>query len=281
MFAGLLALLASLSWGTSDFLAGVESRRASAWGVALVGQAVAAVGSLVVLVVLAPAAPSTGIIVVLVLGGVSSATGVFAAYRALAITKMSVVAPIYAGAAVVPVVWGLARAQLPDVLQAVGIVATLIGIVVISRPGPEAPGEGLPVTRAGVLLAVTAAVALGLMLVALDYGAAADRSWAVAVVRCTATLCIAGVVVATRPPLRLRRPAAPLLLVVGLLILAANALFAAATTMATLSVVGVLGWLGPAVTVLWARAVLHERMRPLQWAAAVLVLVGVVCLAAG
>ncbi len=61
----------------------------------------------------------------------------------------------------------------------------------------------------------------------------------------------------------------------------ANAAFAAATTMADLSVVGVLGWLGPAVIIVWARVLLHERLRPVQWLAAAMVLAGVVCLALG
>ena len=61
----------------------------------------------------------------------------------------------------------------------------------------------------------------------------------------------------------------------------ANTLFAGATAVGDLSVVAVLGWLSPAVTVLLARLVLHERLRPLQWAAAVTVLAGVVCLALG
>jgi chloramphenicol-sensitive protein RarD len=79
----------------------------------------------------------------------------------------------------------------------------------------------------------------------------------------------------------MRRATVPLLIVVGLLILAANALFTIATTTGNLSVVGVLGWLGPAVIVFWARVALHERLRPAQWLAAALVLAGVVCLALG
>jgi drug/metabolite transporter (DMT)-like permease len=43
----------------------------------------------------------------------------------------------------------------------------------------------------------------------------------------------------------------------------------------------VLGWTSPAVTIAWAALLLHERLRPFQWAAAALVLAGVVCLAVG
>lgn len=281
MLASLLALLASLSWGTSDFLAGVEARRTTAWGVALVSQVVAALGSLALLAVLAPATPAAGVVVVLVLGGLSSTVGVFAQYRALTLAKMSVVSPIIAGAAVVPVLWGIMRGEHPAPLQLAGVVATLLGIVLISRPATAAPEDRQRVNRTGILLAVVAALGIGLMLVALDYGAAADQFWSVAVVRCSATLFIATSLGATRPALRLRRGAVPVLLLVGALILAANALFATATTMGYLSVVAVLGWLSPAVTIVWARILLHEHLRPAQWAAAGLVLAGVVCLALG
>ena len=81
--------------------------------------------------------------------------------------------------------------------------------------------------------------------------------------------------------IRLRRRAIPGLLVVGLLIVAANLLFTSATTFGDLSIVGVLGWLNPAVTMVWARVVLKEHLRPLQLAAACLVFAGVVCLTLG
>ena len=51
MLAAVLALLASFSWGTSDFLAGLESRRSTAWTAALGGQVVAALSLLALIVV--------------------------------------------------------------------------------------------------------------------------------------------------------------------------------------------------------------------------------------
>jgi len=277
--ASLLALTASLCWGTSDFLAGFESRRSSVWAVALVGQVVAAVGSLVLAATVAPEAPGAGTLAVLVAGGLSSAVGVIAGYRAMVLTKMSVAAPIFAGAAVVPVLWGVAGGDRPGPVQWAGVVAALAGIAWISRGSSGTAGGPQLVSRSGVALAVLAALGIGGMLVALDGGATGDPYWPVTVVRCSATLAIVAFVLLARPRVRLRRAAGPVLLLVGLLILVANAAFAAASSMADLSVVAVLGWLGPAVIVFWARVALHEHLRPAQWAAAGLVLAGVVCLA--
>lgn len=279
MLAAALALLASLSWGTSDFLAGLQARRSTAWTAALGGQVVASLALIALLLVVAPARPSLGAMAAPLVGGAVGGIGVVLQYRALALVDMSVVSPIVAGAALVPVLWGTAIGERPGALQIVGIAMTLTGIVLISRRAPGAAATA--VDRIGVLVAAGAAVAFGLFLVALKYGGKADPLWTVTVARTAAVLMLLGVAGATRPAIRLRRGALPALVVVGLLIVAANLLFTSATTLGYLSIVGVLGWLNPAVTMGWARVVLHERLRPLQIGAAVVVFAGIVCLTLG
>jgi drug/metabolite transporter (DMT)-like permease len=68
---------------------------------------------------------------------------------------------------------------------------------------------------------------------------------------------------------------------IGFFDLLANLLFVLATGRGLLSVVGVLAALYPAVTVLLARVVLHERLTRAQNAGVLVTLVGVVALAAG
>jgi drug/metabolite transporter (DMT)-like permease len=279
MLAAALALLASLSWGTSDFLAGLQARRSTAWTAALGGQVVASLALIALLIVVAPARPTLGAMAAPLVGGAVGGIGVVLQYRALALVDMSVVSPIIAGAALVPVLWGAAIGERPSALQIAGIVLTLAGIVLISRRTPGAVAAALD--RTGVLVAAAAAVAFGLFLVALKYGGKADPLWTVTVARTAAVLMLLAVAGATRPAIRLRRRALPALVVIGLLIVAANLLFTSATTLGYLSIVGVLGWLNPAITMGWARVVLHERLRPLQVGAAVLVFAGIVCLTLG
>ena len=281
MTAALLALLASFSWGTSDFLAGLESRRSTAWTAALGGQVVASLSLLSLLVVSAPDQPPLATLAAPALGGAIGSMGVVLQYRALALVDMSVVSPIIAGAALVPLLWGTATGERPGTLQLAGIVCTLAGIVLISRKVRRTEDEPESLDRRGVLLAVLSATAFGLFLVALDSGGEADPLYTVAVTRTTAVLTLLAVVVTARPVIRLRRRALPTLLVVGVLIAAANLLFASATTSGYLSIVGVLGWLNPAITMAWAAAVLHERLRPLQVVAAALVFAGIVCITVG
>jgi drug/metabolite transporter (DMT)-like permease len=281
VLATALALLASVMWGTSDFGAGLLARRSSFWAVVLVGLTTAAAAMLLAVLVLHRAPPSAATFMVLVAGGVLSATSGFAYFRAVTFTKMSVAAPIIAGAAAVPVLWGFVSGEHPPPLQLAGILATIAGIMVISLPGPAAPDDEMPVTLAGVLLSVAASLCAGLMVVALDYGAARDPLWAVAGVRWAAAGWAAVWIGVARPTLHLRPRLIPLIALMGLMVVAANLLFAAATTLADLSIVAVLGWIGPAVTVLLARTFLYERLRPVQWVAAFVILAGVVLLSLG
>jgi drug/metabolite transporter (DMT)-like permease len=281
MLAAVLALLASFSWGTSDFLAGLESRRSTAWTAALGGQVVASLALIALLLATAADRPAFPALVAPVLGGAVGAIGVVLGYKALELADMSVVSPIIAGAALVPVTWAVAAGERPGPVQMMGIALTLLGMVLIARGRPAGAAAQRDRGRAGIVAAVGCAVTLGLFLVALDYGGRSDPLFTVTVARTTAALTLLAVVMVARPAIRLRRRALPALLVVGLLIVAANILFTSATTFGDLSVVGVLGWLNPAVTMVWARLVLHERLRPLQLGAAALVFAGIVCLTLG
>jgi len=281
MLAAVLALLASFSWGTSDFLAGLESRRSSAWTAALAGQAVASLSLLCLLAVAAPARPAFSALAAPALGGAVGAAGVVLGYKAYTLADMSLVSPIIAGAALVPVTWGIAAGERPGAVQVLGIALALLGIVLISRAGTAVAGARRDRARAGVVAAVGCALALGLFLVALDYGGRVEPLYAVTTARTTAAAVLLVVAAVVRPTVRLRRRALPALLVVGLLIAAANILFTSATTHGYLSLVGVLGWLNPAVTMAWAAVVLRERLRATQLLAAALVFAGIVCITLG
>jgi drug/metabolite transporter (DMT)-like permease len=281
MLAALLSLLASVCWGTSDFLAGLESRRSTAWTAALAGQLVAALSLLCLLALTAPERPALAALAAPALGGAVGAVGVVLGYKSYTLADMSVVSPIIAGAALVPVAWGVGTGERPGAVQALGITLTLLGIVLIARGSRSDFGARGQHTRAGVFAAIGCAVALGLFLVALDYGGRIGPLYSVTTARTTAALVLLAVAALTRPRIRLRRRALPALLVVGVLIAAANVLFISATTLGYLSVVGVLGWLNPAVTMVLAAVVLRERLRPLQLGAAVLVFAGIVCITLG
>jgi len=210
--------------------------------------------------------------------GAAGALALTAFYRALAIGTMSIVAPISATGAAVPVVVGLATGDRPGALVLAGMAIAVAGVILASR---EAPGEeaGDRSGRRSILLALVAALGFGTFFVGMDSAADADVFWALLWARAAAvTLLLAGAAI-VRPPLRVDRPSAAILCGVGALDLAANALFALATTEGLLSLVAVLGSLYPVVTVLLARAVLHERVQMLQGVGVGAALAGVLLIA--
>lgn len=282
MIAALTALAAAGLWGTSDFLGGLFSRGRSAVIVLGVAQAAGLVAIALVMVVWAGPFPGTAILAPSLLAG-SVGLGVLALYRALAIGPMSVVAPLGALAAVVPVVVGIAGGDRVSVLQVVGMAAAVVGCFLAARAPSDEPAPA-PGSRAGIAYALVAALLIGLGFVGLEDAADEDVLWGLGLSRAVAVvaLVVATIVVAVRgtPVAGQIAPLAPLV-VVGLLDMSANGLFAYASTLGLLSVTSVLSSVYPVATVLLARVVLHERMVRPQVAGVVIAFGGIALLAAG
>jgi drug/metabolite transporter (DMT)-like permease len=213
--------------------------------------------------------------------GVFGGSGLYFFYRGLAIGPMSIVAPIAACGAIVPVVVALAQGHAPGILAAVGIAAALSGIVLVSLPSGEGDEKGSP--RAALPVAVGAAISFGLFFVFLDAGAAAGGPalWVVAGARIGSLALLSLVALRARQPLPLPSHRIGPVAVVGLIDTTANVLFTYAAASGNLGVVSVLGSLYPVATVLLARSVLAERLNRPQTAGVAVALTGVALMAAG
>jgi drug/metabolite transporter (DMT)-like permease len=260
------ALIASLLWGTADFLGGQASRRHPAAMVAFVGQAAGFVALALILVLHGVDAKA---IVPGLFTGVLGAVAVLSFYRALAVGTMSIVAPIVATSAAVPVLYGVFDGERPGALQWIGIIAALLGVMLASNE----PGGKAEDSRLALKLAAVAALGIGISLVFLDRAAEHDALTGVAAARVAAVPILAAVVLQQRA--RAPVKAWPTFALVGLLDTAANSAFAIATTSGLLSLVAVLGGLFPVVTVALAYVVLHERLQPVQRAGVLLALAGI------
>jgi drug/metabolite transporter (DMT)-like permease len=214
------------------------------------------------------------------LAGSAGIVALGAFYRALAIGTMSVVAPISATAAAVPVLVGLAEGERPGGLQIAGMAAALAGVILASREPVE---EGCPpANRAAIGLALVAAAGFGTFFVGIDRASAtAEVPWVIVVQRCCSVSLLLIATLVVRPSLPRDGASLLVLAAVGLLDLGANGLYALATTHGLLSVVSVLGSLYPAVTVVLARFVLAERIARVQEVGVVLALAGVIAISAG
>ena len=134
--------------------------------------------------------------------------------------------------------------------------------------------------RTAIILALTAAVCMGLVLVGYDATARHDPLWAMLAGRLSSAVIFALLFLVLRPHVKVERSALPFIVAVGVLDTGANGLFALATTEGYLSLVAVLGSLYPVVTVLLAFGMLRERIAPHQMAGAAATLAGVALIAA-
>src|SRR4051794_6021737 len=114
-----VGLLAALFFGSGDFLGGRASQDAPTRSVLLVSQACAALGA-IVLVLVIHGDPIGRDLAYGAAAGVANGLGLGLLYRGLATGGMGVVAPITAVVgAIVPVAWGIARGERPSAIAIV------------------------------------------------------------------------------------------------------------------------------------------------------------------
>jgi drug/metabolite transporter (DMT)-like permease len=274
----LLALSAALSWGVSDFLGGVTSRRLPLLWVLLATQTVGLAVALPIAAARTSPEFDTPTLAAAIAGSLSGLVGIAGLYRAIALGVGSIAAPISATGAALPVVFGLVRGEPTTGLQELGMVFALFGVVVASRTGEEQAHLGRD-ARIGVGFAVMAALGFGGFFILLHEASAHDVFWAVSVQRATGALVIGLMVLVRRPAFQVRWSDAPWLVMVGVLDQAANVLYGLASTVGLVSLSAVLASLYPMVTVVLARLVLNERISSVQKSGVALALTGVALVA--
>ncbi|TML10391.1 MAG: DMT family transporter [Actinobacteria bacterium] len=275
MFAAALALAAAASWGVGDFFGGLKSRTLNPVAVLIVAQPIG-LTLLAVWVAVRGQGPPGSAVLWACLAAVLGTTGLIAFYRGMAAGALSIVAPIAGAGAAIPVIWGLARGDHPSGYQELGFAAALIGVVLASfERKPEAAR-----LAAGVGWAAIAMLAFGAYYIPMHAASHGDFLWAAFVFRLTSTTIIAAAWLALRPP-GAKRTDLPVLASIGVLDTGGNVFFAAASAKGIVSVVSILASLYPVVTVLLARAVLHERVHRSQELGIALALAGIVLISAG
>lgn len=269
-----LALLASVSWGLSDFLGGIKSRSLPLLTVMVVSQAVGALTVVLVVLLRGQGPPAAEFIPFAIVGGFAVALGLAAFYRGLAVGTMSVVAPISAVGSVLPVVAGILQGERPSIGQIAGIIIAVIGVLLAAREPPR-PDEPTQPVAAGALLAVLAACCFGIYLIAMRQASGQDAFWATLVQRFAAIGLLAAVMLVVRRPLGNVRPHLMGLGVIGLCDMLAALLYSVASTMGMISLIAVIASLYPVVTVILAHVVLGERLALTQRIGAIAAFAGV------
>ncbi len=268
--AVVLALISSVLWGVGDFVGGLASRRATALQVLVI---TTPVGWLMILpVALLIGGDAMGSALPGLAAGVFGSVGILLLYAALTIGPMGVLSPVSAvlGAAI-PVIVGLLRGERPAAIAYVGMALAVVAIVTVGLE-PQAPTDDARhqrVTRRALLLAIGAGVGIGMFFAMVSFAPDDAGVWPIVWSRGMSIVVIGAIAVVAfvRRGERMTPDSAPVIwlaVLAGALDVAANAFYVLALPLGLLSIVAVLGSLYPAATVLLARFVLAERLRPLQ-----------------
>ena len=269
-------LASSLVWGTADFLGGVYTRRLTLASVT-VGSQVAGLLALLVAVPLIGGLDERPIAIGLA-SGACGAIGLSAFYAALATGTISIVSPVSACGALVPVGLALATGERPGALALAGSAVALAGAVLASVH--EIRGDH-PAARSSIGLALLAALGIGGFLWFLGRAAEGGHTLSALLGARLGSLALLGVGVAvTQSSIAIPRPEIPAVALIGLLDTSANGLFAVAIQHGYITVVSVLGSEYPVATVILAHTFLGERITPPQIVGVGLALTGIGMVAA-
>jgi drug/metabolite transporter (DMT)-like permease len=256
----LLALFGAVSYGVSDFVGGLASRRTTVWPVATLA-CLGAFFAALVLAVVVPGHPHRSDVLWGLLAGLGSGAGTAFLYRGLAGGRMGVVAPVSGvGATTLPVVIGVLAGERPSLLVWLGILAALPGVWLVSREESDAGASG----PSGLLDGVMAGIGFGGLFAALGQVPASAGYWPFAANQLTSVLAVTTACVLLGGDPRPHALEQWWGLFSGLLAAAAGLGFLLATHHGLLSVSAVLTSLYPAFTVLLAALVLRERIHRVQ-----------------
>lgn len=273
--AALLALLSSLSWGTSDFMGGLAARRVGAVRVLAVSYPSGAVLITFLALVIIPGQWSWSTVTIGLVAGSVGALAIGLLYAALSRGQMGIVSPITAVlSGAVPVVVGVVSGELLSALALAGVAVAGIAVVLVSWE--SGPHRRTP-ARA-VFLAVGSGLAIGVYLSVIGTAPADSGIWVATMGRWFSTVLVLAILVilikrASQSPTR-NRPAFPwnLALAAGALDALANAVFQLAAQRGLLAIVAVIGSLYPAATVILARILLKETLSRIQLIGVILAL---------
>jgi len=272
-----LALASALCWGISDFGGGVLGRRGPVLGVLIFTQGLGFLIALSLAAIRGEPFVAGPDLQLTVIAGLLATIGVGSLYRALAIGRMGIVAPVAAVlTALAPALIGTALQGIPPLVVLAGMGLAVVAVVIVSAVPDHAPGRptGLP-------FAVLGGISLGLLGFTMSRISGTYLMSPLALQRLIMITAFGVVAVAGRQAWRLPRATWPLVLLVGCLDLVGNVAFLAAVRSGHIAIAAIVSSLYPVITVLLAVTILRERMTVAHAAGVALAGVAVAMIAGG
>jgi drug/metabolite transporter (DMT)-like permease len=270
-----LSLSAAASWGAADFSGGIAAKTANVFGVVVVAHAVGLVFMLLLAVLSAERIPGWNSLLWGIVAGLVGGIGLAAFYKALAVGKMGVNAPLASViTAVLPLLFSFRTEGLPHAVQMIGFALAMLSIWLITAQ------RGAAGSSRGMGLAVVAGIGFSGFLLFVKLAGSEAIFWPLVSARAASFLLMMGIILLVSGDWKPSRASVPYILLAGILDSGANALYVAATQRGRLDVAAILSSLYPASTVILARLVLKECLSRLQTAGMAAALIAVSLIAA-
>jgi len=268
--SALFGVASALSWGAGDFCGGLATRKSNALVVVQFSQLI----GLALLIMLALTTheqlPAPADVVWGALAGVAGLAGLAALYSALSRGNMGLVAPVTGViSTAMPVIFGALSQGWPHPSQILGFALAIAAVAFISTSGDTTASTH------GLGLALIAGVSFGAFLILIAQARHSSVFWPLSVARLAALIVLTTYLLVRR---RVTVPAAgavPFIFGSGILDAGGNFLYVLAAQAGRVDVAGALSSMYPASTVLLALTLLHERLRPWQWAGVLLSLAAI------
>ena len=275
MLTALISTATAVLFGSADFLGGLASRKSPALLVSAMMFATGIVIFPLVLLVVPPVEVSARDLGFGAVSGVMGMIGVLSLYAALAIGRMSVVAPITAAlSGSGPAAYDLLSGAQVGTAGLVGMALAVVSVIVVSTTTGTVEEHGMPPKAVG--MSVLAGSCFATSLIALSMTAQSSGFAPLLVARVVGTVGFAVAVLVRRKEMVFEAQGMRLSVMTGVLDAAANVTMLTAVRIGPLAVAAVVGGLYPVATMLLARVILSERLKRHQIAGVALALVAVV-----
>jgi drug/metabolite transporter (DMT)-like permease len=275
LLAVVYGVSSALSWGSGDFSGGYASRHTNVYTVILLSQFT----GLVVLLALAwgfrEPLPTATNWVFAAIAGIAGASGLVALYTGLASGRMGIVAPMSAViAAILPVCVGVATEGVPGTSTLAGFGLAVPAVWLLTQTHAH---EKIHVRE--VYLSLLAGGGFGLFFILMGQLHDSSVMWPLVAARIASLSILFGIACLRDQGGMPSASQLPVILLAGVLDAGGNAFFVLATQIGRLDISAVLSSLYPAATVLLARCILKEQLRPQQWAGVSIALVALLLIA--
>ncbi|MBI5963943.1 MAG: EamA family transporter [Chloroflexi bacterium] len=266
MLSILFGLGAALGWGAGDFTGGLASRKTGAYRAVFYGEVVGIIFLLIIVKISGESLPNQRVWLLAMLAGALGTVGLILLYHSMTLGLMSIATPVSALlAASLPVLVGIFKEGVPQILTVIGFGFALFAVWMISQ------GAGgvtdILAHLSDLKLPLLAGIGFGSYFVLMHEATSTGATvWPMVASRSGGMILIAAYMLITHVPWNVENTSAwPLIVINGILDISGNVFFVLAGQTGRLDVAAVLSSLFPGMTVILAWIFLKERLTRNQW----------------